>query len=172
MDRQGKERVKSEIAASLTKASAVILAEYRGLSVEQVTTLRCELREIEAEFRVTKNRVTKLAISENEQFSSLKDSLTGPVGIIFAFGDAAAAAKTAVEFSKANEKFIVTSGAMEGKQLSEDDLKALSSLPSKEVLLGQICAAIASPARGLVMTLSGVTRNLVQVMAAVRDTKQ
>ena len=172
MDRQGKLKLKDQMAERIGRASAVILAEYRGLTVEQLTSLRCDLREAEAELKVTKNRVTKLAFKEVEDYAVLADNMTGPVAMILGYGDAAAVAKNVMDFDKETEKFKVTVGAMEGKALSVADLTALSSLPSKEVLLSQICGSIQSPARGLVMTLSGVARNLVQVCAAVRDTKQ
>ncbi len=176
MNREGKVQLKTELSERLNKANAVIMAEYRGLTVGQLTELREELRKSKAEFKVSKNRILKIAINEDDQnkenYSSLVEHLTGPLGAVYAFGDAAAAAKSLLKFGEDNEAFKVKAGVMDGAAVNPAQLKAISDLPSKDVLLGQIVGSLISPHRGLVTVLSGVHRNLVQVLAAIRDKKQ
>lgn len=172
MDRAGKAKLKDEIGERLSRADAVVLTEYRGLTVDEVSQLRSKLRECGAEYKVSKNRIAKLAVRETENFKDLEDQLTGPVGLVYMYEDPAAASKAVLEFGKGNEKFVIRDGMMDGKPLTKNDMKALADLPSKEVLLGQIVGSLVSPHRGLVTTLSGVSRNLVQVINAIKDTKQ
>jgi large subunit ribosomal protein L10 len=172
MDRKGKEQLRTELAERFNKSSALIIAEYRGLSVEEVTDLRVKLREASAEFKVLKNRIAKKAITDDAQhLEGLSGQLKGPIGVVCAFGDSAQATKTALEFEKAHPKFKVTAGHMEGAVVNKDELKAIADLPSREVLLGQIVGSLVAPHRGLLGVLNGVSRNLVQVINAIKDKK-
>jgi len=172
MDRQGKQQLRQEFSERFNKSGAIIVAEYRGLTVEQVTNLRIKLREASAEFKVIKNRVAKKAISEEAQhLSELSANLKGPIGVVCAFGDTAQAMKAALEFEKTNPNFVVTAGHMEGAVVSKEQIKAIADLPSKEVLLAQIIGSLVAPHRGLLGVLNGVSRNLVQVINAIKDKK-
>lgn len=172
MTYKAKEALRGEIGEKFNKASAAIIAEYRGLTVEEITELRVQLRESEAEFTILKNRVAKKAMEDEcKDSNELSGDLTGPVGAVFVYGDPAQATKSVLEFAKAKDNFSVKSGMMDGKVVSIDDLKAIASLPSKEVLLAKIVGSLVSPHRGLVTVLSGVPRNLVQVINAIKDTK-
>ena len=160
------------VAADLEKANGIIVAEYRGMTVEQVTNLRLKLRESGGVFKVVKNRVAKKAIEQKATgYCGVLDELVGPVGIVYSFGDIAASTKSALEFEKGNDAFKVKAGVVEDNKVGPNELKALADLPSKEVLLGQIVGTLASPSRGLVSVLSGVSRQLVQVINAIKDTK-
>ncbi len=173
MTKQRKATVKADIAGRLQKANAAMVAEYRGLTVSELTELRVKLREAKAEFKIVKNRVAKVAITEDVQnIEALKPILKGPVGIVIAYGDPAAAAKSLIEFAKDRENFKVTGGVMEGRSVSAGQLKAISELPSKEVLLSRLVGSLISPHRGILGVLQGVQRNLVQVVNAIKDTKQ
>lgn len=173
MDRQGKAKLKTEIGERLKKANGLIIAEYRGMKVEQLTTLRVALRKAKAEFRVSKNRIFKRAIKEDApQFDGIADNYKGPIGTVICYGDVAAAAKALLEYGKDVELLVPKTGMVEGDTLNADRLKALSELPSKEVLLGRLLGTLKAPHRGIVTVLSGVPRNVVQVLAAIRDTKQ
>lgn len=170
--REQKAAVKADVSERLGRATAAILAEYRGMTVAEMTELRTELRKSDSQFKIVNNRIAIKAIEDGiESADPLKDILKGPNGIVYAYGDVAAAAKTAIEFSKKCEKFKVTGGVMEGKALSMAELDVLSNLPSKEVLLGQIVGTLIAPHRGIMGVLNGVTRNLVQVINAIKDTK-
>jgi large subunit ribosomal protein L10 len=174
MSKANKHLLKADFAISFKKANAAIVAEYRGLTVTELTDLRVRLREAKAEFRIVKNRVAKVSIREDAPaMLPIVDSLVGPVGVVLIFGDPAAAAKAVLDFEKdKKELFKVTSGVMEGKALSPTHLKAIADLPSREVLLARIVGTIASPSRGLVTVLAGVPRALVTVLAAIRDKKK
>lgn len=172
MDRQGKYKLREEFSERFKKSNALIVAEYRGLTVEQVTDLRVKLREASAEFKVLKNRVAKKSISEDvTHLEGLAPQLKGPIGVVCAFGDTAQAMKTALEFEKNNPNFKVTAGHMEGAVISKEEIKAIADLPSKEVLLAQIIGSLVAPHRGLLGVLNGVSRNLVQVINAIKDKK-
>jgi large subunit ribosomal protein L10 len=172
MDRQGKLKLKEELADKFNKSNGVILAEYRGMTVGEVTDLRVKLREIGAEFKVVKNRVAKKAIElDVNELTDVVEGFKGPIGIICAYEDSAQAAKLALEFDKNNKNFNVTVGHMDGSALAKEQLKAIADLPSKEVLLGQIVGSIVAPHRGLLGVLNGLNRNLVQVINAIKDTK-
>ena len=173
MDRQGKEKVRVEVEGNLNASTGVFVTEYRGLSVEDVTNLRLELRKCDAKFKVYKNRIVKKGIeSEATDYEGLNKDLNGPVGIVYSSGDAASAAKVILKFSKDHEAFKVKCGVVDKSLVSADQLKALADLPSKEVLLGQIVGSLVSPHRGMVSVLAGVSRQLVQVINAIKDTKK
>ena len=172
MEKSAKLKIKEEIAGELKKANSLIIAEYRGLTVAEVTALRVELKKVGSKFKVTKNRLVIKAIEEDvPDMSCVKKQLKGPVGVVCVYGDAVLAAKTALDFQKDHPKFVVTGGYMEKSKLSVNQIQDLSSLPSKEVLLGRIVGTILAPHRGLVTTLSGVSRMLVQVIGAIKDKK-
>ena len=172
MDRSGKEQLRTQVAEQIQKSNALIVAEYRGMTVGEMTDLRVKLRESQAEFRVLKNRVAKKAMTgELEGLKGFSDGFTGPVALVYAFGDSAQATKTVLDYAKENPKLIVKSGHMDGEQVNVDELKAIADLPSKEVLLGQIVGSLVAPHRGLLGVLNGVSRNLVQVINAIKDTK-
>jgi large subunit ribosomal protein L10 len=172
MTKARKHQLKGEIAERLKKANAAIVAEYRGLTVAELTDLRVRLRESNSEFRVIKNRVTKVAIREEaENVGAISGSLKGPVGLVIIYGDPAQAAKSVLEFAKDKENFKVTSGVMDGKGVSAADLKAISELPTMDVLLARLVGTLVAPHRGLLGVLNGVPRQLVQVINAIKDKK-
>lgn len=172
MDRQTKEKLREETAKRFAKSNAVIIAEYRGLTVEQMTKLRVSLRKASAEFKVVKNRIAVKAIAiEHQEMEGLSKSLKGPVGLICAYGDSAQATKVALEFEKDHPNFKVTAGHMDGSALTKDELKSIADLPSKEVLLARIIGTLVSPHRGILGVLNGVPRNLVQVINAIKEKK-
>jgi large subunit ribosomal protein L10 len=173
MDRKSKEALREVAEGRFGKAAAAVIAEYRGLTVASLTQLRKELRKVNAEFRIVKNRVAKKAVlGKAENAKELADSLKGPIGIAFLYGDAAAGAKTLSEFEKSNELFKITAGVMDAKKLSSRDVRAIASLPSKEVLLGQIVGLLVSPHRGLLGVVNAVPRSLVQVINQIKEKKQ
>jgi large subunit ribosomal protein L10 len=173
MSRKEKVALGEVAAGRFAKAKAAAIAEYRGLTVAELTQLRVSLRKADAEFRITKNRVAKKAIETHKPTTAaVSEGLKGPVGIVYMYGDAAAATKALLEFEKdRSENFKVTIGAMEGRKMTLADLKALSSLPSKDVLLSQIVGSLVSPHRGLLGVLKGVPRQLVQVINAIKEKK-
>ena len=173
MTKARKHELKGEIAGRLQHANAAMVAEYRGLTVAQLTELRVKLRESKSEFRIIKNRVAKVAIRESvEHVAAITSALKGPVGLVIVYGDAAAAAKSVLEFGKDKENFKLTAGVLNGKAVSADELKKISELPTMDVLLARLVGTLVAPHRGLLTVLSGVPRQLVQVINAIKDKKE
>ena len=173
MDRAQKAALRDSLAERFEKASGAVIAEYRGLTVADLTELRVKLRAVGAEFRVLKNRVAKKAIeAKSPKTAAILKDIKGPIGLVLISGDFAAATKSLLEFGKdRGEKFKVTAGVMDAVRVTADDLKAISELPSKGVLLGRIVGTLVSPHRGLLTVLNGVPRSLVQVINAIKETK-
>jgi large subunit ribosomal protein L10 len=172
MDRAAKETLRVKSAGRFNKSQAALVAEYRGLTVAELTLLRRELRKANAEFRITKNRIAVKAVNaEAEGSKAVSDKLKGPIGLIYLYGDVAAGAKAADNFAKNNEKFVITGGVMEGKAVTKSQISVLASLPPKEVLLAQIVGTLVAPHRGMLGVLQGVPRKVVQVINAIKEKK-
>ena len=173
MSRSAKEALKTTLGGEFSSSNATIVAEYAGLSMAELTELRVKLRETDAQFKVLKNRVAKVAIKEDSpDTEALMEHLSGPVGVVFVKGDAAATAKSVLEFAKEKKEFFkVKAGIMDGQLVTTAELDAIASLPSKEVLLGQIVGSLVAPHKGIMGVLNAVPRQLVQVINAIKDTK-
>ncbi len=170
MKRDNKEQVVSELAGKLAQAKATFVADYRGLNVEQVNKLRNELRVAGAEYRVVKNTLLRLAAKGSEA-ECLGPYLLGPTAIAIVPQDPVAPAKVLAEFAKAFAKFELKGGALAGKALSADDVRALADLPSREVLLARMLGSMSAPATNFVGVLAAIPRSLVQVLAAIQEQK-
>ena len=170
MDRKGKQEWRDRLGDSLGKSQAVFLAHYAGLTVEDLASLRRELRATQAEFKVVKNTILKKAV-EGTPEAALIPFLTGQTGIVFAYGDAAATAKALGESAKKLEKLEVRGGFMDSGVLSPGDVVSLASLPSREVLLGKIVGSLVAPHRGMLGILQGVPGALVRVLGQIQQGK-
>ena len=138
-DRKMKELLGKNLAEKFNDAPAAIVAEYRGTTSEEMAELRRQLRKVNSEFRVLKNRAVQKAISQYAPSAqALTGELTGPIGITYLYGDPAAGTKALLAFAKDHANLKVTVGLMEGALVSVTQLQAISELPSKEVLLGRI----------------------------------
>lgn len=162
-----KKAVVAEVADVIADAKAAVVAEYRGLTVEQMTDLRKKARASAVYLRVVKNTLLKRAI-DGSNLAALKDELQGP--LVFATSpDPVAVAKVVSDFAKANEQFRIKASTMGGKLLSSADVHALASLPSREVLLAQLMGTMKAPVRKFVQTLNEVPGKFVRTLAALRD---
>jgi large subunit ribosomal protein L10 len=170
LNKNSKEQVVAELAAKLANAKAAFLADYRGLNVEQVNALRGELRKAGVEYQVVKNTLLRLA-AKNTGVECLDPHLAGPTAIAIAGTDPVAPAKILSDFAKANAKFELKAGALDGKLLSIDDIKALAELPSRDVLLAKLLGSLNAPASNFVGVLAAIPRSLVQVLAAIQEKK-
>lgn len=172
MDRQGKQALKDKLQERFEQAKCAIIAEYRGMTVQEMTNLRVNLRKVKADFKVVKNRIAKKALESHKDGKELMaPHLRGPVGVALLYGDPAQAAKVVLDFEKDNPNFKVVTALVDKGMFTPEQLKAISNLPTKEVMLGQIVGLLVSPHRGLVTVLSGVSRNLVQVINAIKEKK-
>ena len=165
-----KKAVVAEVSEQLADAQAVIMAEYRGLEVGQVTELRAKARESGVYLRVLKNTLVRRAV-EGTPFEGLADQLVGPL-IYGISSDPVAPAKVLVDFSKTNDKLVVKGGAMPSYVMDVEGVKALASMPSREELLAKLLGTMQAPVAKFVQTLNEVPSKFVRTLAAVRDAKE
>ena len=168
--RSEKEATVSQVAEKLNKSQSVVLADYRGLNVLEVTELRKKLREAGVEYKVIKNTLTSRA-AKVANIEGLDEYLSGPTALAFGYNDPVTPAKILATFAKDHKKLELKAGVLEGKIISTKAVTALAELPSREALLGQIAGLLQSPMRGLVTVLSGPLRNLAYATEAVRKQK-
>src|SRR5579862_1616269 len=168
MNRDQKAAVIDEIAADITASQAIFAVDYRGITVAQVQELRERLRAADASFRVVKNSLTERA-ADKAGAEQLKDLLSGPTALTFARGDAAAAAKAVADFARTTDVLSFKGGLMDGATLSSADVGAISRLPTRDVLYGQLVGIVASPIAGLARTLNALIGGLAIGLGAVRD---
>lgn len=151
-------------------SGALILTDYRGLSVSEITDLRRKLRQAGAEYKVVKNTLFRLAAG-NLVEQGMAEMLEGPTAIAFVQSEPIAPAKTIVDFMVEHKTLQMKGGYFEGSVLSADQMKALSKIPPKEVLLAQAVGAIQAPISGFVGTLQGLLSGLVYTLQAVSEKK-
>jgi len=151
-----------DLKTRLRGVKTVLLTEYRGLSVAQLSDLRKQLRSVSAEYKIVKNRLARLALSSD--LSAVGTHLKGPTGMILSREDAVAVAKTLHTFAKTNTALVIKAGYVEGQMLPPDGLKALADLPSKEALRSAIVGALQGPLAQLVGLLTAPQRDLVYVL--------
>jgi large subunit ribosomal protein L10 len=152
---QEKQLAVEEVSAKLRESSCTIVADYRGLNVQQVTDLRKKLREAGVEFQVLKNTVVRRATAASE-LTDLDSSLTGPTAIAFSKTDLVAGAKILVDFSKKNDKLQVKAGVVEGKVVDAAQIKALAELPSREGMLSMLLSVLQAPVRNFALAVKAV----------------
>lgn len=164
MPTQAKAEAVEDLKQRLDGVRTVLLTEYRGLTVQQISELRKQLRAVSAEYKVVKNRLAKIAISSSE-LEVLKPQLRGPVGLVVSKDDPVAVAKTVSTFARTNQALTIKGGFVEGRLMPPDGLKALAELPSKEALRSQLVGAISGPLTQLVGLLRAPQRELAYVLA-------
>ncbi|MBU0587744.1 MAG: 50S ribosomal protein L10 [Gammaproteobacteria bacterium] len=143
LNRSEKEAVISDVTSLAAKAQTLVMAEYRGITVADMTKLRSTARSSGVELSVLKNTLARRAVA-GSAFEVASDQMTGP--LIYGFSvDAVAAAKVVADFAKTNDKLVIRGGAFAGKVLDVNGVKQLASIPSKEVLLAQLCGLLMSP---------------------------
>ena len=150
----GKKEVVAEVAARVAKAQTMVLAEYRGTTVANLTKLRTDARTKGVYLRVLKNTLARRAVT-GTSFEVAQSHMVGP--LIYSFSeDAVAAAKVVNDFAKSNEKFVITAGVYNGKVLDKAAVQSLANIPSKEVLLAQLLGLMQSPISGFARVLAAV----------------
>ena len=137
---QKKEEV-TKLANKIKEAKLVLLTDYRGINVEDVTSLRADLRKSNTEYTVIKNNITKRALAE-AGIEGLEDKLVGPTAVIMSNEDYLEPSKTIYEFTKNNEYYKIKGGVIEGKVMTAEEIVTLAKLPSKETLLSMLAGAL------------------------------
>ena len=171
MDINQKKKITADLQGRFEKSTIVILTDYKGLDVAAMNALRRKLREADAEYQVAKNSLLVRA-SEGNDVALIKDQFKGPSAIAISYGDPVAPAKAVTDFVKENKKFEVKIGVLNGKVIDVDGIKALSSLPSREVLLSQVLSTMNAVPTALVTALSDVPRRMLNVLQAIKDQKE
>ncbi|HLG19923.1 MAG TPA: 50S ribosomal protein L10 [Bdellovibrionota bacterium] len=166
-----KEHWVQDFSGHLKAAQAAVLTEYKGINVEKLTMLRRELRKQKIGFQVIKNTLAVRAIS-GTSFEVLKDDFTGPTALAYTATDPVVMAKALVDFAKDEGKLVIRAGVLGGKRMTKEEVKALATVPSREVLLARLCGSLQAPYAGVVYALSGVLRKLVYALDAVRRKKE
>ncbi|NBO10056.1 MAG: 50S ribosomal protein L10 [Methylophilaceae bacterium] len=164
-----KKAVVVEVSEQVAQAQSIIVAEYRGLQVGEMTELRAQARKSGVYLRVLKNTLVRRAV-EGTPFSGLANEMVGP--LVFGMSsDPVSAAKVLSEFAKANDKFIIKAGAMPNQVMDVKAIQALATLPSREELLSKLLGTMQAPVAKFVRTLNEVPTKFVRGLAAVRDQK-
>ncbi len=165
LNRSEKEAVVTDVSGLAAKAQTLVMAEYRGITVADMTRLRSTARSSGVSLSVLKNTLARRAVADSS-FAVVSDQMTGP--LIYSFSeDAVAAAKVVAEFAKANDKLVIRGGAYGGKALDADGVKQLASIPSKEVLLAQLLGLMQSPVSRTARVLAALAEKKGEAAEAV-----
>ncbi len=165
-----KKAVVAEVAGQVANAKSIILAEYRGMEVSDMTVLRAKARASGVYFRVLKNTLVRRAVTDTP-FAMLSEQMIGPL-VYGISDDPVAAAKVLHDFSKQNDKLIIKGGAMANYVMSPKDVANLASMPSRDELIAKLMGTMQAPVAKFVQTLNEVPAKFVRGVAAVRDQKQ
>ena len=168
---EDKKQIVSEVNEAATSALSAVLADYRGVTVSDLTALRKSAREQNVYLRVVRNTLLKRAV-EGTQYECIQSVLTGPTILAFSLEDPGAAARVLKDFAKANDKFEVKALSVGGKLLSADQIDALATLPTYDQAVSMLMSVMLAPVTKLVQTFNEVPTKVTRAVAAVRDQKQ
>ncbi len=168
---EGKKQVVSEVAAVAADAYSAIAAEYRGLTVDELTEMRAKAREGGVYLRVVKNTLARRALKGTE-FECMSEGLVGPLMLAFSQEDPGAAARLIREFSKDHEKLVPKLIAVGGELIDPSDIKRLADLPTYDQAISMLMAVMKAPVEKLTRTINEVPGKLVRTVAAIRDQKE
>jgi len=170
VNKNDKQRVVEELHAAWSESTAGVVAQYRGLTVSEMGDLRRRLHDTDVSLQVVKNTLARRA-AEGTDFKAATELFTGPVAI--AYGkDPVGMAKAIADFAKEHKALEVKGGVLDGKVVDVSGVKALASLPSREVLIAKMLGSMQSPISGFVRTLAEVPASFVRTLAAIRDQKE
>ncbi|MCL6518608.1 MAG: 50S ribosomal protein L10 [Armatimonadetes bacterium] len=156
----------------IRSSSGLLLTDYRGLNVSDITDLRRKLREAGAEYKVVKNTLFKRAVAQAQTSGiNLDELLEGPTAVAFVHNDPITVAKVLTDFMKEHKTLAIKGGYIEGQVYGAAQIEQLSKIPAKPVLYAQLLGSMQSPIVNLVGTLQGVISNLVYTLQAVADKK-
>lgn len=170
MTREEKQAFVAEMRDRLSRTEAIFLTDFTGLNVQAMTSLRREVKKVDGEFLVVKNRLLRRAMAETDM-PDVSSYLTGPTGVVFSDESVVGAARVVVDFAKENEdRPVFKVGVLETNVLEPEDIVRVSRLPSREELLSQVAGALGGPMSALVAALSGKTQEMAGLIDALRET--
>jgi len=171
MNLNRKKEITADIHERFSKSKIVIVTDYKGLDVMTMNDLRRKLRDVGVEYKVVKNTLL-IRASDDTDAALIRDHFKGPSAIALAFDDPVSPAKVLTEFAKAHEKLEIKAGVMNGKVLELEAIKALSKLPSREVLLAQVLSTMNAVPTSFVRALSDLPRKLLNALNAIKEQKE
>ncbi|MCH7742428.1 MAG: 50S ribosomal protein L10 [Proteobacteria bacterium] len=166
-----KQAIVAEVNETANKALSAVMADYRGVSVDDMTTLRKTAREVGVQVRVIRNTLARRAF-EGTEFECLNEALLGPNILAFSIEDPGAGARLFKDFAKENKEFEIKALSIGGKLLPADQIDVVAKLPTRDQAISLLMAVMQAPVTKLVMTLNDVPGRVTRVVAAVRDQKQ
>lgn len=171
MARPDKEAAVKELEEEFSKAKSMVMTDYIGLDVAEMTELRDKLRDAGVDYKVVKNTLAKIA-ANNSDLSDINDFFRGPTAIAFGIEDVVSPAKILDEFAEDHEVLEIKGGYLNGQVISKEKVESLAKIPSREELLAKAFSSMKAPISGLVNVLSGNMRNLVSVLSQIKDQKE
>jgi len=171
LKKEEKGQVITELRQRFSEAKAVILTDYKGMTVAELSEVRKLLRRGDVDYRVVKNTLARIA-SQETPISVAKDAFKGPVAIAMGYKDPVAAAKKVIEFSKKNEKLKLSAGVIEGRLYNAIEVRAIADLPSREVLLSMLAGVFQAPLSKMVAALSATVSSLAYALGALKTRKE
>lgn len=171
MNREEKAAKVAELAENIKSSNAMLVVNYRGLTVSEASEVRDGLREVGGRFEVVKNSMVMRA-ADDAGAEGLKELIDGPTAITFCSEDAVESAKVLVKFAREFKPLEVRGGILEGENVDADKIKFLASLPPYEVLVAQLLGGLQGPIRGLVTVMAGPVRGLVNVLGRIQEQKE
>lgn len=171
MKLEEKQQITKDLHDRFARSAIIVVTDYQGLDVASISDLRRKLRESNIEYQVVKNTLLVRA-AEGTEVALIKDHFKGPSAVAISYDDPVAPAKVLSQFAKDNNKLEIKVGILNGKVLDNQAIKALATLPSREVLLAQLLSALNAVPTSIVRVLAEIPRGLVNVLTAIKDQKE
>ncbi len=171
MKLEEKKQIAQDLHEKFSRSKVVIVTEYKGLDVAAISDLRKKLRESGIEYRVAKNTLLERA-SEGTEAALIKDSFKGPSAIALSYNDPVAPAKVLIKYSESNKKLVIKAGVLNGKVLDFNAIKALSTMPPREIVLAQLLSAMNGVPTAFVRVLNEIPKNFLYVLQAIKNQKE
>jgi len=170
LDRNDKEEYVKDLQEKLDRSEATFITEYIGIKSVDMTAFRQTMRDADTGFKVVRNTLAKRALEGRDE-GELTEFMDRPVALAFSYGDVAASAKTLMDFAKDHKELKPLAAVMAGRMIGAEEITALATLPSREVLMAKLLGSLSSPATGLVAVLGGVQRKFLYALNAIAGTK-
>jgi large subunit ribosomal protein L10 len=170
LTKKQKQEIVEELTDKIRRQKSLIFTDAKGVKVKDIQLIRRELRKLEGEYKVAKKTLMELALKKEGKKMDLSE-FSGSLASSFGYSDPISLIKVLTKLAKTNDKFKILGGMVEGKVLSALEIKELSKIPSREILLAKLVGSIKSPISGFANVLQGNLRNLVGVLNAIRDNK-
>ncbi len=171
MKLEAKQQITEDLHDRFARSAIIVLTDYKGLDVTTINDLRRKLRESDIEYQVVKNTLLVRA-AENTDIALIKDHFKGPSAVAISYDDPVAPAKVLTQFAKDNKKLEIKVGVLNGKVLDVQAIKALATLPSREVMLAHVLSTLNAVPTSFVRVMAEIPRSLLNVLTAIKDQKE